>query len=61
MQTAPRVNALRWIILFCLGLGGWGYGQESAGPETGWKADLKRMGFQVPVEELEKGEIVGEK
>ena len=30
--------------------------------ETGWKADLKRMGFdEVPVEELEKGEIVGQK
>jgi len=29
--------------------------------EAGWKADLKRMGFEVPVEELEKGEIVGEK
>ncbi|NBS54573.1 hypothetical protein EBT23_03260 [bacterium] len=29
--------------------------------EGGWKEDLKRMGFEVPVEELEKGEIVGQK
>ena len=33
----------------------------SAAQETGWKADLKRMGFEVPIEELEKGEIVGQK
>jgi len=32
-----------------------------AAQETGWKADLARMGFEVPMEELEKGEIVGQK
>ena len=30
----------------------------AAAQETGWKADLAKMGFEVPVEELEKGEIV---
>jgi len=29
--------------------------------ETGWKPDLKRIGFEVPFEDLERGEIVGEK
>jgi len=30
--------------------------------EGGWKEDLKRMGFdEVPIEEMEKGEIVGQK
>jgi hypothetical protein len=33
----------------------------SAAQETGWKADLAKMGFEVPIEELEKGEIVGQK
>jgi len=33
----------------------------SAAQEAGWKEDLKRMGFEVPVEEIEKGEIVGQK
>jgi hypothetical protein len=33
----------------------------AAAQETGWKADLERMGLEVPVEELEKGEIVGQK
>jgi hypothetical protein len=33
----------------------------AAAQETGWKEDLKRMGFEVPIEELEKGEIVGQK
>ncbi|MEY2851692.1 MAG: hypothetical protein RL549_391 [Verrucomicrobiota bacterium] len=32
-----------------------------AAQEAGWKADLARMGFEVPMEELEKGEIVGQK
>jgi len=32
-----------------------------AAQETGWKADLARMGLEVPIEELEKGEIVGQK
>lgn len=35
--------------------------EEAPGQDSGWKADLKRMGFEVPVGELEKGEIVGEK
>lgn len=61
MQTALRVNAGRCLLILCLCSGGWGHGQEAAGQETGWKADLKRMGFEAPVEELEKGEIVGEK
>ena len=61
MQTGSRVNAGRWIFLLLLSLAAWGYGEELAGQEAGWKADLKRMGFEVPVEELEKGEIVGEK
>lgn len=33
----------------------------AAAQEAGWKADLERMGFEVPIEELEKGEIVGQK
>lgn len=33
----------------------------SAAQETGWKADLARMGLEVPIAELEKGEIVGQK
>ena len=33
----------------------------AAAQETGWRADLARMGFEVPIEELEKGEIVGQK
>ena len=33
----------------------------SAAQETGWKEDLTRMGLEVPIEELEKGEIVGQK
>ncbi len=33
----------------------------SAAQETGWKADLARMELEVPIEELEKGEIVGQK
>lgn len=61
MQTALRVNAGRCLLILCLCSWGWGHGQEAAGQETGWKADLKRMGFEAPVEELEKGEIVGEK
>ncbi|MCX6935868.1 MAG: hypothetical protein NTZ01_06740, partial [Verrucomicrobia bacterium] len=28
---------------------------------TGWEADLGRMGFEVPIEELNQGEIVGQK
>jgi len=61
MQTAPRVNVLRWVILLSLSWGGWACVPDSVGQETGWKADLKRMGFEVPVEELEKGDMVGEK
>ena len=48
-------------MILCLILAHRGSGQETTGQETGWKADLKRMGFEVPVEQLEKGEIVGEK
>jgi hypothetical protein len=33
----------------------------AAAQEGGWKADLERMGFEVPIEELERGEIVGQK
>ena len=31
------------------------------GQEVGWKVELSRMGFEVPIEELEKGEVVGQK
>jgi hypothetical protein len=31
------------------------------GQEVGWKVELSRMGFEVPTEELEKGEVVGQK
>ena len=34
---------------------------EGVGQEVGWKVELSRMGFEVPVEELEKGEVVGQK
>ena len=27
----------------------------------GWKEDLARMGFEVPIDEMEKGQIVGQK
>ena len=27
----------------------------------GWKEDLARMGFEVPIEEIDKGQIVGQK
>ena len=34
----------------------------AAAQEGGWKEDLKRMGFdEVPIEEMEKGEVVGSK
>jgi len=29
--------------------------------EAGWKTDLEKLGFEVPIEDLEKGEIVGQK
>ena len=31
------------------------------GQEVGWKVELSRMGFEVPIEELEKSEVVGQK
>lgn len=31
------------------------------GKEFSWKADLARMGFTVPIEELYQGEVVGQK
>lgn len=34
---------------------------EGVGQEGGWKVELSRMGFEAPVEELEKGEVVGQK
>ena len=61
MQIGFRVNAGRWVLPLCLALVGWSHAEETTGQEGGWKADLKRMGFEVPLEELEKGEIVGEK
>ena len=33
----------------------------AATQEAGWKEDLARMGFEVPIDELEKGEVVGHK
>ena len=33
----------------------------AAAQEGGWKADLERMGSEVPIAELERGEIVGQK
>jgi hypothetical protein len=61
MQTGLRVNAGRWLLILSLSFAVLGYGEDLTGQESGWKADLKRMGFDVPVEELEKGEIVGQK
>lgn len=48
------VLAVGWMLF-----GSWVGGV--AAEETGWKADCERMGFEVPIEELEKGEIVGQK
>ena len=61
MQNSFGVNVFRCLLMLGLLAGVRVRGQEAAGTEAGWKADLKRMGFEVPVEELEKGEIVGEK
>ena len=61
MQIGLRVNAGRWLLGLGLICGTVSQAQEPAGQESGWKSDLQRMGFQVPIEELEKGEIVGEK
>ena len=74
MRRGFQVNALRPILfLGCLGLSGvWGEqislregtGGEKVNQEIkigGWKEDLGRMGFAVPMEEVEKGEMVGQK
>ena len=67
MRKEYRVNARSWLLL-CLwvGVAGlWGSEMglrpEGVGQEVGWKVELSRMGFEVPVEELEKGEVVGQK
>ena len=46
--------AMGWVLF-----GSWVSG--AAAQETGWKADLARMGLEVPIQELERGEIVGQK
>ena len=74
MRRGFQVNALREILLWgWMGVSGvWGEeislreGAEAQGvmQETkigGWKEDLGRMGFAVPIEEVEKGEMVGQK
>gem|GEM_PF-854332 len=48
------VLAVGWILF-----GSWVGGV--AAQETGWKTDLEKLGFEVPMEALEKGEIVGQK
>jgi hypothetical protein len=54
LSSARRVvPGLAAVFLIMVSLG--------AAQETGWRADLARMGFEVPIEELEKGEIVGQK
>ena len=67
MRKGFRVNAGSWLLL-CLwvGVAGlWGSEMglrpEGVGQEVGWKVELSRMGFEVPIEELEKGEVVGQK
>ena len=67
MRKGFRVNA-RCGVLLCVwaGVGGlWGVEMglrpEGVGQEGGWKVELSRMGFEAPVEELEKGEVVGQK
>jgi len=67
MRKEFRVNARSWLLLWLwLGVGGlWGSEMglrpEGVGQEGGWKVELSRMGFEAPVEELEKGEVVGQK
>jgi len=67
MRKGFRVNAGSWLLLWLwLGVGGlWGSEMglrpEGVGQEGGWKVELSRMGFEAPVEELEKGEVVGQK
>ena len=56
MEKSFRVNVVRWGAIF-LGCGVFSVSAQ----ENGWKADLSRMGFTAPIEELEKGEIIGEK
>ena len=74
MQKGFRVNARCWAFL-CgwMGLGGlWAVEiplrngtEEKVGVQEikvgGWKEDLARMGFEVPIEEIDKGQIVGQK
>ena len=61
MQKCLRVNAGTWALLLLMAFGRGIRGEEVSSQEPVWKADLKRMGFEVPVAELEKGEIIGEK
>ena len=74
MRSWFQVNALREILLWgWMGVSGvWGEeislregtGGEKVNQEIkvgGWKEDLGRMGFAVPMEELERGEMVGER
>ncbi|NBR71464.1 MAG: hypothetical protein EBQ51_01375 [Verrucomicrobia bacterium] len=69
-----RVNAGCWAsICLWMGVGGlWaveiplrtGTEEKTGAPEVkagGWKEDLGRMGFEVPIEDIEKGQIVGQK
>ena len=67
MRKGFRVNAGSWLLLWLwAGVGGlWGaevgLRPEGGGRAGGWKVELGRMGFEVPVEELEGGEVVGQK
>ena len=54
MQNSLGVNVFRCLLILGPLAGVRVNGQEAAGMEAGWKADLKRMGFEVPVEELAK-------
>ncbi len=74
MQKGFRVNARCWAFL-CgwMGVGGlWAVEiplrngtEEKVGVQEikvgGWKEDLTRMGFEVPIEEIDQGQIVGQK
>ncbi len=74
MRKGFRVNARCWVLVlgWVGGSGVWGAevglreeGEAKKGAVEvqagGWREDFARMGFEVPVERMEEGEIVGQK
>ncbi|NBR63323.1 MAG: hypothetical protein EBS49_04635 [Verrucomicrobia bacterium] len=56
LPSPARRMAGCWMAVLLVAVG------MAAAQEGGWKEDLKRMGFdEVPIGEMEKGEIVGQK